>query len=80
MKVREGAGLLVASPILVGFGCCLTPFIVGGVTVIVTLVSLSASELINVLMHNKQTALITFSIAVSVAGGVLLFQYFRKKQ
>ena len=79
MKAVEGAGLIIASPVLMGCGCCLAPVIAFIVMTIFSTVTIGTSGLIGVLIHNKQTVLVTLSIGLIVTGGVLLFKYFGEK-
>lgn len=79
MKAVEGAGLIIASPVLMGCGCCLAPVIAFIVMTIFSTVAIGTSGLISVLTHNKQTVLVTLSIGLIITGGVILFKYFGEK-
>jgi len=79
MKAVEGAGLIIASPALMGCGCCLVPVIAFIVMTIFSTVAIGTSVLTSVLIHNKQTVLITLSIGLIITGGVILFKYFGEK-
>lgn len=79
MKAAEGVGLIVASPVLMGCGCCLAPVIAFIVITIFSTVAIGTSGLISVLTHNKQTVLVILSIGLIITGGVILFKYFGEK-
>lgn len=79
MKAVEGAGLIIASPVLMGCGCCLAPIIAFIAVSIFSAVAIGTNGLISVFMQNKQAVLVMLSIGLIITGGVILFKYFGEK-